>query len=148
MHKPSKTERKPCRNKRDFWESISSACEQRWHGHSEEVRGHDARGDEPLDRHQHSRHLRCDAGGAETHEHGRPHHYDGLVRWRAHDDAWISALLSDEGAVKMFTQGLSREVGDRGVTVNNIQPGPIDTDLNPAAGVPERQHGTQPLRYR
>src|SRR6202048_4428471 len=41
---------------------------------------------------------------------------------------------STKGAVKMFTQGLSREVGSRGITVNNIQPGPIDTDLNPAAG--------------
>jgi 3-oxoacyl-[acyl-carrier protein] reductase len=39
-----------------------------------------------------------------------------------------------KGALKMFTQGLSREVGNRGITVNNIQPGPIDTDLNPAAG--------------
>ena len=39
-----------------------------------------------------------------------------------------------KGAVKMFAQGLSREVGERGITVNNIQPGPIDTDLNPAAG--------------
>lgn len=39
-----------------------------------------------------------------------------------------------KGAVKMFTQGLSREVGSRGITVNNIQPGPIDTGLNPAAG--------------
>jgi 3-oxoacyl-[acyl-carrier protein] reductase len=39
-----------------------------------------------------------------------------------------------KGAVKMFTQGLSREVGSRGITVNNVQPGPIDTDLNPAAG--------------
>jgi 3-oxoacyl-[acyl-carrier protein] reductase len=39
-----------------------------------------------------------------------------------------------KGAVKMFTQGLSREVGGRGITVNNVQPGPIDTDLNPAAG--------------
>jgi 3-oxoacyl-[acyl-carrier protein] reductase len=39
-----------------------------------------------------------------------------------------------KGAVKMFTQGLSREVGARGITVNNVQPGPIDTDLNPAAG--------------
>ena len=37
-----------------------------------------------------------------------------------------------KGAVKMFTQGLAREVGPRGITVNNIQPGPIDTDLNPA----------------
>jgi 3-oxoacyl-[acyl-carrier protein] reductase len=39
-----------------------------------------------------------------------------------------------KGAVKMFSQGLSREVGSRGITVNNIQPGPIDTELNPAAG--------------
>ena len=39
-----------------------------------------------------------------------------------------------KGAVKMFVQGLSREVGSRGITVNNVQPGPIDTDLNPAAG--------------
>ena len=39
-----------------------------------------------------------------------------------------------KGAVKMFSQGLSREVGSRGITVNNIQPGPIDTDLNPSAG--------------
>jgi 3-oxoacyl-[acyl-carrier protein] reductase len=35
--------------------------------------------------------------------------------------------------VKMFTQGLSREVGDRAITVNNVQPGPIDTDLNPSS---------------
>jgi len=39
-----------------------------------------------------------------------------------------------KGAVKIFAQGLSREVGSRGITVNNVQPGPIDTDLNPAAG--------------
>jgi 3-oxoacyl-[acyl-carrier protein] reductase len=39
-----------------------------------------------------------------------------------------------KGAVKMFSQGLAREVGTRGITVNNIQPGPIDTELNPAAG--------------
>jgi 3-oxoacyl-[acyl-carrier protein] reductase len=39
-----------------------------------------------------------------------------------------------KGAVKIFTQGLSREVGGRGITVNNVQPGPIDTDLNPASG--------------
>jgi 3-oxoacyl-[acyl-carrier protein] reductase len=39
-----------------------------------------------------------------------------------------------KGAVKMFTQGLSREVGSRGITVNNVQPGPIDTELNPATG--------------
>jgi 3-oxoacyl-[acyl-carrier protein] reductase len=46
----------------------------------------------------------------------------------------LAAYAATKGAVKMFTQGLSREVGARGITVNTIQPGPIDTDLNPAAG--------------
>ena len=46
----------------------------------------------------------------------------------------LVAYSATKGAVKMFTQGLAREVGARGITVNNIQPGPIDTDLNPAAG--------------
>jgi 3-oxoacyl-[acyl-carrier protein] reductase len=46
----------------------------------------------------------------------------------------LVAYSATKGAVKIFTQGLSREVGNRGITVNNVQPGPIDTDLNPAAG--------------
>jgi len=46
----------------------------------------------------------------------------------------LAAYGATKGAVKMFTQGLSREVSSRGITVNNVQPGPIDTDLNPAAG--------------
>jgi 3-oxoacyl-[acyl-carrier protein] reductase len=46
----------------------------------------------------------------------------------------LTAYAATKGAVKMFTQGLAREVGRRGITVNNVQPGPIDTDLNPAAG--------------
>jgi 3-oxoacyl-[acyl-carrier protein] reductase len=46
----------------------------------------------------------------------------------------LVSYAATKGAVKMFSQGLSREVGSRGITVNNVQPGPIDTDLNPAAG--------------
>jgi len=46
----------------------------------------------------------------------------------------LVAYAATKGAVKMFTQGLAREVGSRGITVNNVQPGPIDTDLNPAVG--------------
>jgi 3-oxoacyl-[acyl-carrier protein] reductase len=46
----------------------------------------------------------------------------------------LVAYAATKGAIKMFAQGLAREVGDRGITVNNIQPGPIDTDLNPAVG--------------
>ena len=44
----------------------------------------------------------------------------------------LVAYSATKGAVKMFVQGLSRELGSRGITVNNVQPGPIDTDLNPA----------------
>src|SRR5271170_210654 len=46
----------------------------------------------------------------------------------------LVAYSATKGAVKMFAQGLSREVGSRSITVNNVEPGPIDTDLNPAAG--------------
>jgi 3-oxoacyl-[acyl-carrier protein] reductase len=46
----------------------------------------------------------------------------------------LVAYAATKGAVKLFTQGLAREVGSRGITVNNVQPGPIDTDLNPATG--------------
>ena len=46
----------------------------------------------------------------------------------------LAAYAATKGAVKMFSQSLSREVGERSITVNNVQPGPIDTDLNPAAG--------------
>ena len=46
----------------------------------------------------------------------------------------LAAYSATKGAVKMFTQALAREVGPGGITVNNVQPGPIDTDLNPASG--------------
>jgi 3-oxoacyl-[acyl-carrier protein] reductase len=46
----------------------------------------------------------------------------------------LVSYSATKAAIRMFTQGLSREVGERAITVNNIQPGPIDTDLNPAGG--------------
>lgn len=33
-----------------------------------------------------------------------------------------------------FTKGLARDLGPRCITVNNVQPGPVDTDMNPAGG--------------
>jgi len=45
----------------------------------------------------------------------------------------LVAYSATKGAVKIFTQALSREVAKRGITINNVQPGPIDTELNPAA---------------
>jgi 3-oxoacyl-[acyl-carrier protein] reductase len=39
-----------------------------------------------------------------------------------------------KAALVGFTHGLARDLGPRGITVNNIQPGPVDTDMNPADG--------------
>ena len=39
-----------------------------------------------------------------------------------------------KAAVAGLTRGLARDLGPRGITVNNVQPGPIDTDMNPASG--------------
>jgi 3-oxoacyl-[acyl-carrier protein] reductase len=38
------------------------------------------------------------------------------------------------GAVSSLTGALARDLGPRGITVNNVQPGPIATDLNPDEG--------------
>jgi 3-oxoacyl-[acyl-carrier protein] reductase len=39
-----------------------------------------------------------------------------------------------KAAVAGLTRGLARDLGPRGITVNNVQPGPVDTDMNPATG--------------
>ncbi|VEB98543.1 3-oxoacyl-[acyl-carrier-protein] reductase FabG [Cedecea lapagei] len=39
-----------------------------------------------------------------------------------------------KSAIVGLTKGLARDLGHRGITVNNIQPGPTDTDMNPASG--------------
>ncbi|ODR20501.1 oxidoreductase [Mycolicibacterium porcinum] len=46
----------------------------------------------------------------------------------------LSIYAMTKGAVASLTRGLARELGPRGITVNNVQPGPIDTDMNPAEG--------------
>jgi 3-oxoacyl-[acyl-carrier protein] reductase len=45
-----------------------------------------------------------------------------------------SVYALTKGAVAGFTKGLARDLGPRGITVNNVQPGPTDTDMNPAKG--------------
>ena len=39
-----------------------------------------------------------------------------------------------KAAVAGLTRGLARDLGPRGITVNNVQPGPVETDMNPADG--------------
>jgi 3-oxoacyl-[acyl-carrier protein] reductase len=46
----------------------------------------------------------------------------------------LSVYAMTKGAVASLTRGLARELGPRGITVNNVQPGPIATDMNPDSG--------------
>jgi 3-oxoacyl-[acyl-carrier protein] reductase len=39
-----------------------------------------------------------------------------------------------KAAVNGLTRALAREFGSRGITINNVMPGPTDTDMNPATG--------------
>jgi 3-oxoacyl-[acyl-carrier protein] reductase len=39
-----------------------------------------------------------------------------------------------KAAMAGLTRGMARDLGPRGITVNVVQPGPIDTDMNPATG--------------
>lgn len=46
----------------------------------------------------------------------------------------FSVYTMTKGAVSGLTRGLARDLAPRNITVNNVQPGPIDTDMNPADG--------------
>ena len=48
------------------------------------------------------------------------------------DSMAIHAL--DRAALVGFVRGMARELGPKGITINNVQPGPVDTDANPADG--------------
>ncbi|MFD0783192.1 3-oxoacyl-ACP reductase family protein [Micromonospora azadirachtae] len=45
-----------------------------------------------------------------------------------------SVYALTKAGVAGLTRALAREVSDRGITVNTVQPGPVDTDMNPADG--------------
>lgn len=46
----------------------------------------------------------------------------------------LTVYSMSKSALLAFTRGLARELGPRNITVNLIQPGPIDTDQNPSNG--------------
>jgi 3-oxoacyl-[acyl-carrier protein] reductase len=48
--------------------------------------------------------------------------------------ATVSLYALTKGAVAGFNRGLVRDLGPRGITVNTVHPGPIDTDMNPDGG--------------
>ena len=60
-----------------------------------------------------------------------------------------SDYIASKGAVAAYTRGWARDLGPRGITANLIQPGPINTDMNPENGpFAEMQKGLTALgRY-
>jgi NAD(P)-dependent dehydrogenase (short-subunit alcohol dehydrogenase family) len=46
----------------------------------------------------------------------------------------LTTYAMSKSALVSFNRGLARELGPREITVNLVQPGPIDTDMNPADG--------------
>jgi 3-oxoacyl-[acyl-carrier protein] reductase len=46
----------------------------------------------------------------------------------------LSVYAATKSALVAFTKGLARELGPKEITVNIVQPGSIDTDMNPATG--------------
>jgi len=49
-------------------------------------------------------------------------------------DAGMSLYAASKAALIGWTQGLARDLGARGITVNLVHPGSTDTDMNPADG--------------
>lgn len=48
--------------------------------------------------------------------------------------AGAAAYALTKSAMQGMVRGLARDFGGRGITVNSIQPGPTDSDMNPADG--------------
>lgn len=46
----------------------------------------------------------------------------------------LSDYSATKAAIASYARGWSRDLGAKGITVNTVQPGPIDTDMNPASG--------------
>ena len=46
----------------------------------------------------------------------------------------VTLYAMSKSALIGFTKGLARDVGHRGITVNSVDPGSTDTDMNPADG--------------
>lgn len=46
--------------------------------------------------------------------------------------AGASVYSASKGAVQAMTRGFARDLGARGITVNTVQPGPTETDMNPS----------------
>lgn len=58
-----------------------------------------------------------------------------------------AAYALTKSAVQGMVRGLARDFGPRGITVNAVQPGPVDTDMNPADGpMADFMHGFMAIK--
>lgn len=61
--------------------------------------------------------------------------------------AGMASYALSKSALQGLARGLARDFGPRGITVNVVQPGPIDTDANPADGpMKELLHGFMAIK--
>lgn len=60
--------------------------------------------------------------------------------------AGAAAYAMSKSALSGLTQGLARDLGPRGITINNVEPGPVATDMNPPTGdFADLMHGLMAL---
>ena len=61
----------------------------------------------------------------------------------------LTVYSMSKSALLSFTQGLARELGPKGITVNLVHPGPTDTDMNPASGpMADTMRGTMAIPHQ
>ena len=61
--------------------------------------------------------------------------------------AGVTLYAASKAALGGMTRGLARDLGARGITANLVQPGPTDTERNPADG-PNAEGNRAPLAIR
>ncbi|MGL4285200.1 MAG: SDR family oxidoreductase [Phreatobacter sp.] len=63
-------------------------------------------------------------------------------------DPGITLYSLSKAALVGLTKGMARDLGPRGITVNIVHPGPVDTDMNPAEGAhADKQRSRLPLGH-
>ncbi|KGF66899.1 oxidoreductase [Hoeflea sp. BAL378] len=59
----------------------------------------------------------------------------------------MASYALSKSALQGLARGLARDFGPRGITINVVQPGPIDTDANPAEGpMKDLMHGFMAIK--
>jgi NAD(P)-dependent dehydrogenase (short-subunit alcohol dehydrogenase family) len=88
-------------------------------------------------RHQHHRNVPAGQGGSIAPGPGRLDHQHQLGELRPAKPTLLP-YATTKGAIANFTAGLAQMLGDRGIRVNAVAPGPIWTPLIPSTMPPEQ----------